>query len=253
MSLKKSNNQPDLSIVIPAYREEKRIRKTLDELATYLRRETTLRNKEVEVIVVSADSPDQTHSVVLSMRTRFKNFKLLKPGPKVGKGRDVQYGILKARGKVIVFMDADLATPLHYLATFYKTQQRGSDIVIATRNLSKHHPGRLRRLLSNVGNMLFRIAGGVWVEDSQCGFKMFSYQAAQVCFTRLTITGWGFDMEVLAIAKANKLRVKSLRVNDWVSVSGGTFEEGFLSNSLISLRDLAYIFGNRLRRRYIVK
>jgi len=119
--------------------------------------------------------------------------------------------------------------------------------------LSKHHPGRLRRLLSNVGNMLFRIAGGVWVEDSQCGFKMFSYQAAQVCFTRLTITGWGFDMEVLAIAKANKLRVKSLRVNDWVSVSGGTFEEGFLSNSLISLRDLAYIFGNRLRRRYIVK
>lgn len=249
-SKKQSNTRPDLSILIPAYREEKRIGKTLDEVARYIKTEKSIKNLSIEVLVVSADSPDKTHDIVRNKQKKFTKLTLLKPGPKVGKGRDVQYGMLRAKGQAIIFMDADLATPLRHLPKFYQAYTKGADVVIATRNLRKHHPHFLRRLISNCGNVLFRFAGGVWVEDSQCGFKLFSRDAAKLCFSRLTILGWGFDMEVLAIAKANKLKIVSYRVNDWVSVPGGTFASGMIKSSLISLHELGLIFWNRVNRRY---
>ena len=249
-SKKPSSTHPDLTIVIPAYREAKRIGKTLDELACYLKTEKSLKTKAIEVIVVSADSPDKTHAIVLAKQKKFASLRLLKPGPKVGKGRDVQYGMLRAKGEAVIFMDADLATPLKHLPKFYLAYQQGADVVIATRNLRKHHPNYLRRLVSNGGNLLFRFAGGVWVEDSQCGFKLFSHEAAQLCFSKLTILGWGFDMEILAITAANKLKITSYRVNDWVSMPEGTFAEGMVANSLKSLGELAYIFFNRVRGTY---
>ncbi len=253
MLAKKSPSQPELTILIPAYNEERRIGKTLDELAFFLKNEKLFKKMPVEVIVVSADSPDKTHKIVQDKKKKFTNLTLLKPGAKAGKGRDVQYGMLRAKGKVIIFMDADLATPLKHLPKFYNAYEKGSDVVIATRNLLKHHPHYVRRLVSNGGNLLFRLAGGVWVEDSQCGFKMFSHEAAQTCFSRLTILGWGFDMEVLAIAKANKLKMKSYRVNDWVAVPEGTFVEGMISNSIKSLKELAHIFYNRVRGIYKIR
>jgi glycosyltransferase involved in cell wall biosynthesis len=249
-SKKQSNTRPNLTIVIPAYSEERRIGKTLDELSRYLKTDKSLKHKTVEVIVVSANSPDKTQDIVLAKQKKFAQLRLLKPGPKVGKGRDVQYGMMRAKGEAVIFMDADLATPLKHLPKFYRAYQQGADVVIATRNLRKHHPNYLRRLVSNGGNLLFRFAGGVWVEDSQCGFKLFSRDAAQLCFSKLTILGWGFDMEILAIAAANKLKITSYRVNDWVSMPEGTFSEGMIRNSLVSLSELAYILWNRLNNKY---
>jgi len=248
---KKSISQFDLSIVIPAYSEEKRIGKSLDELYAFINKETLFKKITTEVIVVSADSGDKTHEIVNEKSKLFKNFKLLKPGPKVGKGRDVMYGMLRANGKAIIFMDADLATPLHHIPEFYKLFQKGFDVVIGTRNLRKHHPNYFRRLLSNAGNLLFKVAGGVWVEDSQCGFKLFSNNAAKLCFKKLTIMGWGFDMEVLAIAKNNDLKIKAVRINDWISVPEGTFVDGIVKNSVNMLAELGYIFWNRLSRKYL--
>jgi dolichyl-phosphate beta-glucosyltransferase len=243
--------RPDISIVIPAYCEAKRIGKTFDELSRFIKQDQLLQSKDIEIIVVAADAPDNTHELVLSWKGRLPNLQLLRPGARVGKGRDVQYGMLRAKGEVVIFMDADLATPLDYLPLFYRHHQAGHDIVIATRNLRRHHPNFWRRLLSNCGNLLFRIASGVWVEDSQCGFKLFSRQAAQDCFSRLTIMGWGFDMEVLAIAKVRGLKTKAHRVDDWMSVPDGTFaKDDFAASSISSLRDLGYIFWNRLRRTY---
>jgi dolichyl-phosphate beta-glucosyltransferase len=250
VSKKKFSSQFDLSIVVPAYQEEKRIGKTLDEISNYLKQEKRLKDSTIEVIVVAADSSDKTWDIVQSKRSQFETLRLLKPGPKVGKGRDVQYGMLRAKGRAVIFMDADLATPLHHLAKFYEAFQEGAEVVVATRNLRKHHPNYLRRLISNGGNLLFKLAGGVWLEDSQCGFKLFSQDAAASCFSRLKILGWGFDMEVLAIAKANRYKIESYRVNDWVSVSGGTFEEGLMQNSVRSLIELASIFYGRLSGRY---
>jgi len=240
----------DLSIVIPAFNEARRIGRTLDELAQYLAQSPDVKDLAVEVVVVAADTTDATHTIVAAKRAKFRALRLLKPGPRVGKGRDVQYGVLRASGRAIIFMDADLATPLQHLGTFFAHHRQGHDVVIATRNLHKHHPNFWRRLVSNGGNLLFRIASGVWVEDSQCGFKLFSHQAAHACFSRLTIMGWGFDMEVLAIAKAQGLSIKTHRVDDWVSVPGSTFNRGMIKNSFVSLRELAYIFWNRLRGVY---
>jgi len=246
----KSSSRPDLSIVIPAYREERRLGSSLEELAVFLRTDELLKTTRVEVIVVAADAPDATHRVAQSKKQLFDDFTLLRPGPKVGKGRDVQYGMLRAHGKAVLFMDADLATPLRHLPQFYQAFLKGAPVVIAVRNLRKHHSSMIRRVVSNAGNILFRIAGGVWVEDSQCGFKLFSYEATQICFSKLSILGWGFDMEVLAIAKANKLKIKSYRVNDWRSVEDGTFVDGVVENSIKSLLELLFIARGRLSGRY---
>lgn len=247
---KELQNQPDLSIVIPALNEEKRIGNTLDTLAAFLNKDTYFKQIDTEVIVVAADAPDRTHEIVISKQKLFRRFQLLKPGPHNGKGRDVQYGMLRANGKYVLYMDADLATPLHHLKKFYEECKNGSNLVVGTRNLLDHHPNSLRRLISNIGNILFRIAGGVWIEDSQCGFKMFRKDAAQLCFSKLKIMGWGFDMEILAIAKANKLKIKSLRINDWQDMPYSTFTDDVIKNSLRSLKDLGYITLNRLRGVY---
>ncbi len=248
--MKSKLKQPDLSIVIPAYREAKRIGKTLDELAELLTRDKFFKRLRVEVIVVSADSPDKTHQIVESKQHLFKQFVFTKPGPKVGKGRDVQAGMLRATGQAIIFMDADLATPLRHLKEFYKIYQKGADVVVGTRNLRAHHSETLRRLLSMAGNILFRIAGGVWIEDSQCGFKMFSHHAARLCFTKLSIMGWGFDMEVLAIAHSNNLHIESRRIDDWISMPDSTFTDNPLKNALVSLGELILIASRRLRGSY---
>lgn len=250
---KQTPEKPDLTILIPALGEEKRIGATLDELAAFLKHDPFFKTKDIELIVVSADAPDRTHEIVESKSALFKkyHFQFLKPGPKLGKGRDVQYGMLRARGKIVIYMDADLATPLHHLEKFYKACERGSDVVIGTRNLLKHHPSVFRRMISNGGNMLFRIVGGVWVEDSQCGFKMFNERACHICFSKMTIQKWGFDMEILAIAKANGMKITCFRIKDWRSVPDSTFTENIIKNSLRSLRDLACIALNRIRGAYI--
>lgn len=248
----KSNRRKefDLSIVIPALNEERRIGDTLDELADFLRSNPTLKELSVEVVVVSADGVDRTHQIVETKEALFDTFVFLKPGRRVGKGRDVQYGMLRARGNAVVFMDADLATPLRHLPKFYKAIVKGNEVVIGTRNIRKHHKHALRIMVSNVGNFLFRIAGGLWIEDSQCGFKMFNREAAQVCFSKLRIMKWGFDMEILAIAKANRYKIKSYRINDWKAMPHGTFEEGFLSNSVDSLGELTVILKRRISGAY---
>jgi dolichyl-phosphate beta-glucosyltransferase len=250
MSKRPKRKKVDLSIVIPALNEEKRIGATLDELAEFLRNSDTLKTLRIEVIVVSADSSDHTHEIALTKQKLFDNFKLLKPGPKVGKGRDVQYGMLRAQGDSVLFMDADLATPLRFLPIFYKAFLKGDEVIIGTRNLRRHHTSPVRIMLSNAGNLLFRIAAGLWVEDSQCGFKMFSQEAAQVCFQKLKIMKWGFDMEILAIAKANNYKIKTYRIKGWKAMPHSTFTEGFVRNVVESLWELAHIFWRRLRGFY---
>ncbi len=245
------NKKIDLSIVIPALNEEMRIANTLDELARFLDSDKTIRQLVVEVLIVSADGHDQTHQIALKHGKNFKHFKLLLPGKKVGKGRDVQFGMLRAKGEVVVFMDADLATPLHHLPEFYQITTQGFGVVVATRNLKKHHSHLLRRLLSITGNMAFRVLGGVWTEDSQCGFKMFTNKAVEICFNKQTVMGWGFDMEILSIARANKLDMEFVRINDWIDQPGGTFESGkIIDHALGSFKELGVIATNRFLGKY---
>jgi len=243
--------QPDLSIIIPAYHEENRIGHTLDELAVFLKHDNFFKLKTVEVLVVAADSPDKTRETILAKKRQFKQLKLLQPGPKIGKGRDVQFGMQHATGSIVVFMDADMATPLIHLRKFYNACTGDSDLVIGTRNLHTYRPNLVRRLFASIGNVLFRLAGGIWIEDSQCGFKMCKQAAAKICYPKLTILGWGFDMEVLTIAKVNGLKIKHYRINDWKDVPGGTFTDNVISISLQAVKDLLHIVLNRLNGSYI--
>lgn len=252
----KQKKQPDLSIIIPAYREEQRIGKTLDELAAFLGRNRFFKHRDIEVIIVAANAPDRTHELVTAKQPLFNvknlSFTLLKPGPHVGKGRDVQYGMLRSHGKYVVFMDADLATPLHHLVNFYNTCDKGSDIVIGTRDLFHYRSGKLRNLFSGSGNRLYQLASGIHVEDTQCGFKMFNQHAAQLCFSKLTILGWGFDLEILAIAKANHLTITSIRIEDWEDKPFSTYNDGPLRISVRSVRDFVRVTINRARGKYLL-
>jgi len=240
----------DLSIVIPAYREERRIGKTLDQLSVFLKEDAFFRHKNVEVIVVSADAPDKTHDIVRDKSKLFSSFSFVTPGPRVGKGRDVKAGVLKANGKAVLYMDADLATPLIHIEPFYKLYEQGADVIIATRGIKRHGETALRMTISKAGNILYRLASGVWVEDSQCGFKMFSARAAKICFQKLKITGWGFDMELLTTAKMNHIAITPVRIHDWRPVPYGTFGESIMANSLHTFSDLLMIFGRRLNGYY---
>lgn len=246
-----STNKVDLSIVIPALNEEKRIGKSLDELSIFLRSDPTTKKLACEVIVVSAKGHDNTKEAASKYNKKLPNFRVLQPGKPVGKGRDVQYGMLRTQGTYALFMDADLATPLKHIPAFYNQALEGYDVVIATRNLKKHHSHLSRRILSLTGNTAFRILGGVWIEDSQCGFKLFSQDAVKICFKKQTIMNWGFDMELLTIAKINKLNAKHIRISDWKDMPGGTFESGqILRNALETLLELLHIAKHRILRNY---
>lgn len=246
---------PNLSIVIPAYCEENRIGTTLDELASFLKRDPFFTQRNVEVIVVAADAPDNTHEIVASKQGLFASahitFTILKPGPRVGKGRDVQYGMLRAHGKYVMFMDADLATPLHHLQAFHEACERGSDIVVGTRDLFHYRSSRLRNMFSGLGNRLYQLTSGILIEDTQCGFKMFTSEAAQLCFSKLSILGWGFDLEVLAIARANNLAITPIRIDDWEDKPYSTYTERMHHIAIRMVNDFVHIAVRQLTGQYV--
>jgi dolichyl-phosphate beta-glucosyltransferase len=246
-----AQKQPDLSIVIPAYGEEKRIGRTLDKLAAFLNNAVFFKMKDVEVLVVAADAPDKTHEIIAAKQRLFMRFIFLKPGPCVGKGRDVQYGMVRASGKIAVFMDADLATPLHHLQTFYTACVGGNDVVIGTRNLLTYRSNMIRSSFYGLSNFVYRMLSGLPYEDTQCGFKMFNERARKLCFSKLTILGWGFDMELLAIAQANDLNVKAIRINDYHHMPYSTHTDGILKIAVRTVRDFGHIMMNRLSHVYV--
>ena len=119
------------AIIIPAYKEANRLGSTLKQLSRFLN-ENGLGT--VEVLVVAADSPDGTVDVARSKAGLFKNFRVIEAGPRAGKGRDVKLAMLKAKGEYKLFMDADLATPLHHLNTVLQLMEQEADVIIGVQN-----------------------------------------------------------------------------------------------------------------------
>lgn len=237
---------PDIlfSIVIGALREEKRLPKTLETLASYLQ-EKNLQGI-TEVVIVIAQGGDKTMLVAENYRSIFRNIQIIDAGKPVGKGRDIKLGMLSAKGELRVFMDADLATPLHNLDTvFDKWKKDKYDVLIGTRNLNTIHKDAFRRNISRIGNLVFFLVGGFYVQDTQCGFKAFSKTATEKCFSKLTRMSWSFDMELLIIAKLNGYKIEQIEIDDWQDVPGGTFS-GSLGHSIQFFRDLLKIFINRM-------
>lgn len=242
---------PKLSIVIPTYNEAGRIGKTLDDLSDYLKKEKI----DAEVIVADASSPDGTGKIVEKHKKYFDDLVILDAGPKPAgkfiKGRQVKAGMLKANGDVILFMDADLATPLKYIKEALQQIESGNEVSICVRNLQKSHKG-LRKLISGLGNFLVQLLLLPGIQDTQCGFKAFTRESVKAIFPLQTIDGWGFDMEILAIARKKGYTVGLIQVPDWQDIKEGSKISGSspIKASLQTFGDLLRIRWQMIRGRY---
>ena len=240
----------DLSIIVPAYQEAAVIEKSLASLAAWL---DTHDYGQVEVLVVSADSPDGTADLARAQAHRFASLRVIPAGKRVGKGRDVRLGMLGAAGRYRVFMDADLATPLVHLDDVWALMQQDADVIIAVRNLWRIHHGIKRKFITKCGNWLARIVLLPGVKDTQCGFKAFRADVAESTFSQLTILNWGFDLEILAMARRFGYQIAKFDAPDWhdpkEAVAGLTGDSAGKA-ALQVLGDLWHIRLNLWRGRY---
>lgn len=236
-----------LSVVIPAYNEEKRIAETLKNIDSYLEQQSY----DYELIVVVNNSKDRTFEVVneLEKSTIQKATALnLKEG---GKGNAVRRGIIeKATGDIMMFMDADNATPISEISKFLPYFDQGYDVVIGSRytnpDLVKVHQPFYRIVLSRMSNLLIQFLAVPGIKDTQLGFKAFTNKAAKDIFPRVKVLRWGFDMEVLTIALARGYKIKEIGVS-WTEHGGGhvplmAYVESLIDLFKIKLRSLSGVY-----------
>lgn len=224
-----------LSVIIPAYNEEKRIAETLKNIDGYLQKQSY----DYEIVVVVNNSHDKTVEVVneLEKTTIKKAFAMdLKEG---GKGNAVKRGLLeKASGDIVMFMDADNATPISEIEKFLPYFDKGFDVVIGSRytnpDLVKVHQPLYRIILSRMSNLLIQVLAVPGIKDTQLGFKAFTSKAAKEIFPLVTVLRWGFDMEVLTVALARNYKIKEVGVS-WTEHGGGHVPLSAYAESLIDL------------------
>ncbi len=207
-----------LSVIIPAYNEEKRLPKTLREINNYLKRQTYTS----EIIVVSDGSSDKTVEVTRDLIPEINNLKVLEFKQRLGKGFGVKEGIFEAKGEYRVFTDADNSTSIDQVEKMWPQFEAGYDIVIGSRDikgavLAVPQPWIRKVLLGGGFKLVRKIIIGLWeIQDTQCGFKGFKEKAAQDIFSRITIRHFGFDPEVLVIAKKLGYKIKEIPIT-WVN------------------------------------
>lgn len=242
-----------LSVVIPAYNEEKRIEKTLRDVDAYLEKQ----GYDYEILVVDNGSNDHTVEVVKRLEsTTVQNAHILEQMPVVAgnnKGNAVKKGIMAASGEYVVFMDADNATPILEIEKFWQYLEAGYEVVIGSRYVDpvsvRIKQPWYRILLSRMSNLLIQVVLIPHIKDTQAGFKAFKTEAAKEIFKNLTIFGWSFDMELLAIALKLSYRIKEVPVS-WEEHGGGHVP---FSAFIQSFFDLFHIKWNSLRGRYSTK
>ena len=233
----------DLSIIIPAYMEAALIEHSLATLADYLGQRHF---GNVEVLVVTADSSDGTADLAESQAKLFHSLRVVHAGPRVGKGRDVRLGMFEAKGRYRVFMDADLATPLIHLDQVHDFASRNGEVLIAMRELGVIHKGLLRKTISLGGNLLAQLVLLPGIPDTQCGFKAFRADVAENVFGRMTILGWGFDLEILAIARKLRYKIEKIAAPDWTDPKAAEATIGSDSAARATLQVLRDLFKVRL-------
>jgi dolichyl-phosphate beta-glucosyltransferase len=201
-----------ISIVIPAYNEERRLGATLATVAGFLRQQPW----DWEIRVVDDGSADGTVAIAERFAASEPRV-VVQREPHRGKGGAVKAGLLSATGAFRFICDADLSMPVSEVARFLPPQVHDADVAIGSREgvrarrvgepFYRHLMGRL----FNRGVQWLVLPG---IEDSQCGFKMFTADAVRSIFPRVTVDGWAFDVEVLAIARAQKLRIAEVPI-EW--------------------------------------
>jgi dolichyl-phosphate beta-glucosyltransferase len=207
---------PSLTIVIPAYNEERRLPATLERIHAWLEEG---RWRFCEIVVVDDGSTDKT----VEAAERFGARVLRNPGNR-GKGYSVRHGMLEARGEWALLTDADLSTPIEELARLWRAaEEAGARIAIGSRALDRSligvHQPMLRENVGRLFNVGMRLITGLPFRDTQCGFKLFATEAAREIFRRQRLDGFGFDVEVLVLARELGYRTVEVPVR-WDDVLG---------------------------------
>lgn len=200
-----------LTIVIPAYREEKRIHKILDAIVRYQKEKEFV----IETIVVCDASPDDTAGTVKQYENKISGLRMIEGKINRGKGHAVQEGMLSAKGKYIVFADADNSTPIEQVDKLLRFVPK-YEVVIGSRycdggKLAVPQP-LFRRLGGRAMNLAIRTLAISGIRDTQCGFKLFSNQAARRIFQKQTVLDFSFDIEILVIAKRLGFMIKEVGI-----------------------------------------
>lgn len=205
-----------LSVVIPAYNEAKRISETLLDIDKYLSKQ----DYSYEIIVVNDGSKDNTVEVVEKTKQLVKNLRIINNEQNHGKGWVVKQGMLEARSKYRIYVDADNAISIDQIESFWP-HTKDYDVIIGSIEVKgakvEEHAAWYRRFLGKISKYIIRIVAGLWeIHDTQRAFKLFPAKIAQDVFPRQTIYRWGFDIEILALAKKLGYKIKELPVT-WVN------------------------------------
>jgi dolichyl-phosphate beta-glucosyltransferase len=201
-----------LSIVVPAYNEERRLSSTLEALCSYLRQQSWT----WEIRVIDDGSQDGTIAIAESFATREPHVVVQKE-PHRGKGGAVKAGLMAARGDYRFICDADLSMPVAELRRFLPPVAPDFDVAIGSREgklARRVGEPAYRHLMGRLFNYLVQRLALPGIEDSQCGFKMFTAEAVARIFPLTTVDGWAFDVEVLTIARELKLAIVEIPI-EW--------------------------------------
>jgi dolichyl-phosphate beta-glucosyltransferase len=200
------------SIVIPAYNESVRIRPTLHALLRHLQDQ----NWDAEILVVNDGSSDDTAQIVREYGKLHPQVLLLENPGNRGKGYSVRNGMLHARGDICLFTDADLSSPITEAQKLFDAIAQGADVAIGSRwlqaELQTERQPLYRQAFGRIFNLLLRTILGLRFADTQCGFKALRRDAAQRIFPLQKIERWGFDPEILFLARLAGLRVQEVPV-----------------------------------------
>ncbi|MFN0169429.1 MAG: dolichyl-phosphate beta-glucosyltransferase [Bryobacteraceae bacterium] len=237
-----------LSIVVPAYNEAVRLPATLEKIIAYLR---SRRIEFHEILVVDDGSSDETAAVAERLAESHPHLRVLKNPGNRGKGYSVRHGMLQAKGEWVLFTDADLSAPIEELDRLAAAVIREkAQAAIGSRGMDSsmigvHQPG-FREAAGRFFNLVMRTLTGLPFKDTQCGFKLFDRDAVERIFSRQLLERFGFDVEVLFIARVQGIRVVEVPVR-WDHVEGS--KVGLLSG-LNGFVDIWRVLRNHWAGRY---
>jgi dolichyl-phosphate beta-glucosyltransferase len=241
-----SRTDPDLSIVIPAFNEELRLPQTLESVAAYIKS----RGRTVEVLVVDDGSRDGTAAVAESFRGKIPALRVVRNGINRGKGYSVRRGVQEARGRVVLFTDADLSAPIEEADKLVDALQQ-FDVAIGSRAVDRSlitvHESRFREFAGTIFNKIVRLILRLPFVDTQCGFKAFNRERCRIIFEQQRIEHFGFDPELLYLARHHGLPAVEIPVR-W-GHSRAT-KVSMLRDSVGMFLDVFKIRWNFLLRRY---
>ncbi len=245
LSQRAKETRPFLSIIIPAYNEERRLPGTLEQIARYLSHQ----QYTSEIIVVENGSRDCTAAVVECYMSQYPNIYLVS-SPVRGKGWAVQLGIRQSRGQYCFLCDADLSMPIDELCKFLPPTLTDCDIAIGSREVEGARrigePAH-RHVMGRIFARLVGLVGLHEYQDTQCGFKIFRREVVESLFNYQTLTGWGFDAELLYIAHKRGYRVAEVPIRWYYN---GDSRVQPVRDSVEMLRDLLRVRWNDWKGRY---